>query len=135
MEKRMKKITISLILFLGIATHSYAEFYIVAVPTEVEVIKEVCTGMSVGEEAFKLVNTGTLYYGSVHATNSGKLVQITGITGHTWSCAQGRSACSISYSSDISFFVTPDALPESLYGEKGTFYYLHGSDMAYAKYL
>lgn len=138
----MKKIFIALMVL--IASNAYAQdaggdFYVIPVPVEVEVIKEVCSGIGVGARAFELSVTNNVTrfrVGSVFPTTSGKLVQITGIS----PC--GLYDCTVLgysfYRKGDSFRVTPSSMPpppSSGTGVKGTFYNLYEGGTTFAKYL
>ena len=125
-----------------VASNTYAaqntggDFYVIPVPVKVTVVKEVCTGISVGAKAFVLSdNSVNGYVGvdEIFSTTSGRLVQITGITGcsDTTCRFQGRAR----YDRGASFRVAPTALPAPNSGSKGVFYYLADGGIAYAKYL
>jgi hypothetical protein len=136
MEGYMRKLIAIIVLFLSSASYSYADgFYVVPVVTEVEVIKEVCTGVSAGEKVFELVGANfgyisedwaTLQVGHIYTTTNGKVVQIVGITG-------GGPGKYSKY--DRYFRLAPSTIPAPENGIKGPFYYTFAGIVTFAKYL
>ena len=119
----LKSIVLSLILLISIASHSYADFYVIPVT------KEVCNGVPAGVEAFGLNLEGSsydfLYVGDLWMTNEGYFIQITG----------SSVSVSLIFYSDDKFSLSPELLPEPSYGLKGDYYFLNSGDIIYANYL
>ncbi len=133
----MKRFIAIITILLGGVSHSLAsEFYVIPVVTEVEVVKEVCTGVSAGEKVFELVGANFGYLsddyailreGEIYTTTNGKVVQITGTRGEfSWGY----------YDKDERYFrLAPSVIPAPEYGVKGPFYYTNRGSFAFAKYL
>lgn len=124
--RTLKSITISLILLMSITSHSYADFYVIPVPKEVEVCN---VGTAPGVEAFKIY-LAWAHVGDVYETNNGQVVIVTGINvGYDdYFGAPGLSSWR-------SFELALDNLPEPTHGVKGAYYALSNGDIMWVDFL
>ena len=113
-----------LLLTSNLSAHDSGGFYVIPVPTDEIVEREVCNGTPVGNVKFTIESSPvySVYAGQVYSTTTGHLVEITG--GQVFN-----------RNSNIDYRVTPSNLPPPTLGVKGPYYVIIEGTVGYARLL